>query len=97
MRTVQLSDKMKTAIKTVFYLIILVLATLVAGCADKQYVAVQECMVVEPPTPGRYVSAMPDEQLVMMTDVYIAQVRAVTDCNINIKAMNARNKASEPK
>lgn len=97
MCTVPLSDRAKQAVKIIALAILMLIATLITGCADKPYIAVPECEIVTPPSPGRYVEAMPDEQLVMMTDVYIAQVRTVTECNINIKAMNVRNKTSEPK
>lgn len=73
--------------------LILIIVTL-PGCGTQIYREVGECVVVSPPDAGRYIQATPDEQLVMMTDSYIDQVKAVNKCNNQIVLMNARNKAT---
>lgn len=72
---------------------IIVVAMLLGGCETKQYRSVPLCDLVAPPKPERYVDASPDEQTIMMTDVYIAQIKATSECNDSIELVNASNKA----
>lgn len=66
---------------------------LLGGCETKQYRSVPYCDIVSPPQASRYIDANPDEQTVLMTDAYIAQVKVTAECNDRIKLVNAANKA----
>ena len=72
--------------------LIIAVVMLLGGCETKQYRSVPFCDLVAPPNPERYVDASPDEQTIMMTDVYIAQIKATSECNDNIKLVNDSNK-----
>jgi hypothetical protein len=74
-------------------MLIAVMVVLLGGCETKSYRSVPFCDMVTPPSPERYIDATPDEQTVMMTDVYIAQIKATSECNDNIKLINASNNA----
>ncbi|MCY1290664.1 hypothetical protein D9M68_18350 [compost metagenome] len=73
--------------------LIIAVVLLLGGCETKQYRSVPLCELISPPQPTRYVDASPDEQTIMMTDVYIAQIKATSECNDNIGLVNASNKA----
>lgn len=72
---------------------LIALAVLLSGCSTHTYQPVPLCALVPPQDPARSVEASPDERLVMMTNSYIGQVRAVSNCNLNIKLINAANGA----
>lgn len=74
-------------------LIIVIVVLALAGCDTRQYREVPLCIITEPPKPDQYIEATPDEQTVMFSSAYIRQVNAVRDCNLNIEAINERNKA----
>jgi len=72
------------------------IAVLVAtsGCSIRQpYREVPECNIAKPPQAEQYLTAGPDERLVIMTDAYIHQVKSVVRCNNNIRLLNKRNNA----
>jgi len=63
------------------------------GCGNRQYQAVPRCEPSNPPKGEQYTKGTPDEKLVLMTTAYIRQTQVVTDCNENIRLINAANKA----
>lgn len=67
---------------------------MLAGCGHRQYQAVPECESSSPPKGERYTNATPDEKLVQMTSAYIRQTQSITDCNADIRLINAANKAA---
>jgi uncharacterized lipoprotein YajG len=73
--------------------ILLGVLLLLAGCDTRQYQAVPECSSASPPKGERYTNATPDEKLVQMTSAYIRQTQSLTDCNADIRLINAANKA----
>jgi hypothetical protein len=73
--------------------LLMVVLLALGGCTSPQYQEVPECTVAKPPKTDDYLNANPDERLVVMSNAYIHQVKSVTRCNNNIRAINARNKA----
>lgn len=67
------------------------LAMVLQGCVTTRYTPVPLCDITSPPAPTRYNPGEPDVRLVLMTNAYIDQVRAVADCNATIKLVNASN------
>jgi hypothetical protein len=53
--------------------------------------------VAKPSDPERFLNGTPDERLVILGDAYIHQVKSVARCNNNIRLINERNKAVQPK
>lgn len=82
--------KRPSMIITLVFIVAVVM--LLGGCETKQYRSVPICDLVAPPNPVRYVDATPDEQTIMVTDAYIAQIKATSECNDNIELVNASNK-----
>lgn len=64
------------------------------GCTPR-YLAVPECEITSPPDADRYLQAVPDERLIMMSSAYIAQVKQTASCNKKIRLVNAANKARD--
>lgn len=75
---------------TLFVLLIGVLL-FVTGCTRDPVSSVPECELVRAPDPAKYAVASTDEQLVMMTNSYVGQVRKTSECNTNIRKVNAKN------
>jgi len=76
-----------------FIVMLLIMLVALGGCSARSYQEVPECTVAKPPKTEEYLNANPDERLVVMSNAYIHQVKSVTRCNNNIRAINARNKA----
>jgi len=74
---------------------VVVVLLALGGCTHKTYQSIPQCSVVMPPKADDYINATPDEQLVVMTSSYIAQVKEVATCNNNIRLINARNKSED--
>ena len=74
--------------------ILLFVVLMLAGCGNRQYQAVPECESASPPKGERYTTATPDEKLVQMTSAYIRQTQSLTNCNADIRLINAANKSA---
>lgn len=73
------------------FVLLIGLLLLVTGCAHNQATSTPECEIVRAPDPAKYATASTDEQLVMMTNSYVGQVRKTSECNTNIRKVNAKN------
>lgn len=97
MCTLSLTGRPKWPMPLGLVLITVVMMIALAGCQAQSYHEVPECNVVKPSDPGRFLNGTPDERLVILGDAYIHQVKSVTRCNNNIRLINERNNAVQPK
>lgn len=94
MRSVSLTGGPKMPGPSSFFLLVVLFAVLfLHGCTNRTYRAVPQCTPAKPPKGEQYTNANPDEKLVQMTSAYIRQTKVLSDCNDDIRLINAANKA----
>lgn len=97
MCTLSLTGRPKWPVPIGMLLVMAVVVMALAGCQAQPYHEVPECNVAKPSDPERFLNGTPDERLVILGDAYIHQVKSVARCNNNIRMINERNKAVQPK